>query len=244
VPQPKILIVEDEPNLALLLNEWLQEEGYEVHTGANGREGIQRFYQIRPDLCIVDLIMPVMDGFQLVSRIREISDVHIIALTALGDERFVSRVLNLGADQYLVKPVTRKAFVARVKAVLRRITPAEGEPSTYSDRSLTLNYLTRELVVRGKTSRLRPTEFRLLGYLCQNSHRVVGQEETLNHVWGSAEGSLDSLKWYIHALREKVEEDPRSPRLILTVPGSGYRYRPDDGASDARSGSPPLAGSQ
>ena len=234
---PKILVVDDEPNLVLLLQEWLAEEGYEVYTAGNGKEALQSFYQYKPTLCVIDLIMPEMDGFQLITRIREMSDTHIIVLTALQGEEHLIRGLGLGADQYLVKPVSKRAFLASIGALLRRATPQEEVSTTYVDGSLSLNFLTHEVQVRGQSPKLRPTEFRLLGFLCQNLHRVVEHKELLDHVWGPSAGSLDSLKWYIHALREKLEENPRSPRLIVTVQGVGYRYRPDDEADD-RSGSP------
>ena len=233
---PKILVVDDEPNLVLLLQEWLEEEGYEVYTAGNGKEALQSFYQYKPTLCVIDLIMPEMDGFQLITRIREMSDTHIIVLTALQGEEHLIRGLGLGADQYLVKPVSKRAFLASIGALLRRTTPQEEVSTTYVDGSLSLNFLTHEVQVRGQSPKLRPTEFRLLGFLCQNLHRVVEHKELLDHVWGPSAGSLDSLKWYIHALREKLEENPRSPRLIVTVQGVGYRYRPDDEADD-RSGS-------
>ena len=222
----KILVVDDEPGLVDLLTEWLAEEGYTVFGAGNGADAVALFFEHRPELSIVDLVMPGMDGFQLIGRIREMSDSHILVLTALDNEEQVIRGLNLGADEYLIKPVSRRSFLARVRALLRRASPMDDTPSSYSDATLTLNFQTHEVHVRGTARKLRPTEFRLIGYLCQNSHRVVGHQEALDRVWGPQAGSLDSLKWYIHSLREKLEDDPRSPKLIVTVPGVGYRYSP------------------
>ena len=222
----KILVVDDEPLIVQLLQEWLQDEGYQVYAASSGREAVGVFFEHRPTLSIVDLVMPGMDGFQLITRMREMSDAHILVLSALDSDDQVIRGLNLGADEYLVKPVSRRSFLARVRALLRRASPPADTSSAYSDEVLTLDFQTHEVRVRGEARNLTPTEFRLLGYLCQNRHRVVGHSEALNRVWGQQAGSLDSLKWYIHSLREKIEDYPRSPRLILTVPGVGYRYSP------------------
>jgi DNA-binding response OmpR family regulator len=223
----KVLIVDDEQDWVTLLEEWLEDDGYEVVAATRGEEALRLFFQYRPALTITDLRMPGLDGFQLITRIREMSDGHILVLTALEAEEHVVRGFNLGADEYLVKPVSRISFLARVRAILRRAAQPEQVPSGYADAVLSLNFLTREAKVRGqRILNLRPTEFRLLAFLCQNHTRVVSHQELLDRVWGEQGGSLDSLKWYIHALREKIEEDPRDPKLIVTVSGVGYRYRP------------------
>ena len=222
---PKVLVVDDEADLVFLLQGWLEQEGYEVYSASSGEEALKLFYQHKPDLSITDLRMPGMDGFQLISRIREMSDVHVLVFSALGSEENVIRGLELGADEYLVKPVSKRVFLARVRSLLRRAAPAGGTaPDGYVDACLTLNFLTHEVQVRGEPLHLRPTEFRLLAYLAQNSDRVLSHPEILNRVWGDEEGSLASLKWYIGSLREKVEEDPQNPLLIVTVPRIGYRY--------------------
>lgn len=233
---PKILVVDDEPELVDLLRDWLEEDGNTVYTATDTGEALQLFYQNHPDLTITDLRMPGMDGFQLISRFREMSNAHVIVLTALGSEENLVRGLGLGADDYLVKPVPRRALLARVRALLRRAVPSEEVCSGYSDTLLNLNFLTHEARIRGEPVKLRPTEFRLLSFLCQNNDRVVGHQELLNQVWGGIEGSLDSLKWYVHSLREKLEEEPGKPRLIMNVPGVGYRYRSPELSSNA----PPL----
>lgn len=236
VTSPKILVVDDEPNLALLLREWLEEEGYQVCCAMDGSEALKLFFQHQPALSVVDLLMPGIDGFHLIARIREISDSYILVLTGLGNDEYVIRGLNLGADEYLVKPVSRRAFLARVRALLRRAVSSNDEaPSGYSDASLSLNFLTREVRVRENSLYLRPTEFRLLSYLCLNRDRVIEHQELLDHVWGEGIGSLDSLKWYIHSLRMKLEEDPSAPRLIVTIPVVGYRYYPQSPAPQPHS---------
>ena len=169
-----------------------------------------------------------MDGFQLISRVRDMSDAHVLVLTAVEGEENLIRGLGLGADDYLVKPVSRRVLLARVRALLRRAKSPQEDLSRYADSNLELNLLAHEAMVRGQTVHLRPTEFRLLAYLCQNGDRVIGHQELLDRVWGELDGSLDSLKWYIHSLREKIEADIQDPQLILTMSGVGYRYRPPD----------------
>ena len=234
MPRPKVLVVDDEQELVFLLQEWLEEDGHEVFVATEGGAALRLLFQQRPDLAITDLRMPEMDGFQLISRIREMSDVHVLVLTALGGDEEMIRGLDLGADEYLVKPVSKRVFLARVRSILRRATPSEEVPDGYSDAHLMLNFLTHEVQVRGQSLRLRPTEFRLLTHLVQNSERVISHQELLDQVWGDQAGSLDSLKWYISSLRDKVEGDTGKPLLIVTVPRVGYRYfpphsQPEDG---------------
>ena len=228
MPSTKVLVVDDEPGLLAMLQEWLEEEGYEVFAATNGWDALDAFNQYRPELTITDLRMPSLDGFQVIARIRDISDALVLALTALGSEEHLVRGLELGADEYLVKPVSKRAFLARVNSLLRRAAPPKDLAASYSDSYLTLDFLTHEAYILGQPLRLRPTEFRLLGFLAQNSHRVVSHEELLEGVWGDRSGSLDSLKWYISSLRDKIEQDPRYPTLIITFPRVGYRYRPPD----------------
>ena len=199
-----------------------------VYVANEGGEALRLLFQQRPSLTITDLRMPGMDGFQLISRIREMSDAHVMVLTGMGNEEHILRGLELGADEYLVKPVARRIFLARVSSIMRRAVPPEEVTQGYSDTTLTLDFRTHEVQVRGRSLHLRPIEFRLLACLAQNSDRVVSQEEILDRVWGDLGGSLDSLKWHISSLREKVEEDPQSPRHIVTVPRVGYRYLSPD----------------
>ena len=223
---PKVLVVDDEPNMALLLQEWPEEEGYQVYCATDGSKALRLFFEHHPALSIVDLRMAGMDGFELIGRIREVSEAHILVLTALDSDDDMIRGLGLGADEYLVKPVSKRVFAARVEALLRRAALPEEVPSGYSDAALSMNFSTHEAQFRGQALTLRPTEFRLLAFLCQNSDRVVRHQQLMEGVWSYEEGSQDSLKWYIHSLRQKLEENPRRPRLIVTVTGVGYRYRP------------------
>ena len=222
----KVLVADDEPDLASMLTEWLEEDGYEVCCALDGTSALRMFFEHKPALSIMDLRMPGMDGFQVISRIREMSDSHVLILSALGGEEHVVRGLELGADEYLVKPVSKREFLARVRSILRRINPLGNQSSGYADSVISLNFLAHEVAVRGTSIHLRPTEFRLLACLARNNDRVLSHEELLDRVWGEQGGSLDSLKWYISSLREKLERDPSKPVLIVTVARVGYRYVP------------------
>ena len=167
-----------------------------------------------------------MDGFHLIQRIREISNAYVLALTSLGTEEHTIRGLELGADEYLVKPVPKREFLARVNSLLRRATPPEAVPVRYSDDRLSLDFLTHEAGIRGLALNLRPTEFRLLSYLVLNRDRVIDHQELLDRVWGDQAGSLDSLKWYISSFRTKIEDDSRNPRVIVTFPPGGISLLP------------------
>ena len=221
---PKVLIVDDEADFQALVRSWLEEDGYEVYAAADGWEGLQLFAEVRPQLTITDVRMPAMDGFQLISRIREISDAHVLAFTAMGDTESTIRGLELGADEYLVKPVPKREFLARVRSMVRRATPPSEVPVEYRDSVIVLNLLTHNASCRGKQIHMRPTEYRLLTYLALNRDRVLRHQELLDNVWGDQGGSLDSLKWRVSALRDKIEADPKKPTIIVTFPRVGYRY--------------------
>ena len=222
--EPKVLIVDDEADFQALVQSWLEDDGYEVYTAANGWEGLQIFAEIRPQLTITDVRMPAMDGFQLISRIREISDAHVLALTAMGDLENTVRGLELGADEYLVKPVPKREFLARVRSLVRRAKPPGEVPVRYEDSVITMDLLTHDASCRGEPLHMRPTEYRLLTYLALNKDRVVSHQDILDNVWGDQGGSLDSLKWHISALRDKIEDNPKKPSVIVTFPRVGYRY--------------------
>ena len=220
----KVLVVDDEVDFQALVRSWLEDEGYDVYAAANGWEGLQMFAEVRPQLTITDIRMPAMDGFQLISRIREISDAYLLALTAFGDTENTVRGLELGADDYLVKPIPKREFLARVRSMVRRSAPTGDVPVEYKDSAIEMDLLTHEASCRGVPIKMRPTEYRLLTYLVLNSDRVLNHQELLDKVWGDSGGSLDSLKWHIAALRDKIEIDPKSPRVIVTYPRVGYRY--------------------
>lgn len=208
----KILVVDDEPEMLALLNEWLEEDGHDVETATNGWEAFEIFLNRKPVLTITDLRMSGMDGFQLISRIREISDAHVIALTAMGGDEDTVRGFDMGADEYLLKPISKSVFLARVRSILRRAAPDEKIALGYHDRILTMEFLSHGAQVTGADLRLRPTEFKLLAYLVQNSNRVLNHQELLDQVWGEQQGSLDSLRWYISTLKGRSKTTLAIPR--------------------------------
>ena len=224
----KILVVDDEPEMLALLNDWLEEDGHDVTTASNGWDALEIFIDRKPALMITDLRMPGMDGFQLIRRIREISNTHVIALTSMGSEEHTVMGFDLGADEYLVKPVSKRVFLARVRSMLRRAVSDEELTLKYEDSILMMDFRSHETQVKGESLHLRPTEFKLLAFLVQNSDRVLTHQELLDRVWGDQQGSLDSLKWYVSSLRDKIEDNPRKPQCIVTFPRVGYRYSPPE----------------
>jgi len=223
---PKTLVVDDELALVELLSEWLVKGGYDVFSANDGLSGLREFFKHQPDLVILDVAMPTMTGFELCQRIREVSQVPVIMLTAKGQELDKVRGLNLGADEYLVKPVGRQELLARVGALLRRAYMTPVEPANnYSDPVLSLDFAKHEAFVCEEKVALTPTEFRLLSYLVQYHDQVLTLQQIWDRIWGLTGGSLESVKWHIAFLRKKVEVNPEKPELILTVRGVGYLYQ-------------------
>jgi len=227
----KILVVDDEPSFARLVNQVLTYSGFEVFTANDGQEALRLMYANKPDLVLLDVVMPKMDGWQTCSRIREVSDVPIVMLTGKQkSEEDVVRGLDYGADEYLIKPIGNKELVARVKAVLRRaeLPPiTEAKPKiTYSDPYLTVDIEERKITVNGERIRLTPMEFRLFAALVENAGRVLTHKQLLEKVWGwEYTDDLDYVRIYISHLRQKLEPNPSQPRYIITEPGVGYYFQ-------------------
>lgn len=221
----QVLVIDDDPDVIEVLSLWLEDAGHTVYSTTDTAEALRLFFEHQPDLTTVDIRMPGIDGFQMIGRLRELSERAILVLSALSNEVSVIRGLNLGADEYLSKPVSKEIFLARVSSLLRRVRRNEDklEPA-YMDTDLTVDFATREVRVRGEEIHLRPLEFRLLSTLVRNMDRTLSYEEILDLVWGMGEGSLDSLKWYVSSLRRKVEKDSQEPELIRNIRGTGYRY--------------------
>lgn len=222
----KILVVDDEAAATRLIAAWLEEAGYQVITARDGLEGLQLFYQHHPELVVLDVLMPKMDGLTLCQRIREVSKIPLLMLSAVGREADVVRALELGADDYVTKPARGKELLARVRAALRRATtpyPYEDKGS-YSDGVLSIDFLRHEVQVGGQPASLTRLEYELLTRLVQHAGQVLTHDQLLDLVWGPEYDSVESVKWHIARLRRKVEEDPQRPRRILSVRGVGYRY--------------------
>ena len=227
----KVLVVDDEPAFVRLVEQVLTQKGYEVLKASNGQESLRIFFDHRPDVVLLDVVMPRMDGWQTCSRIRDVSDIPIIIITGKQkSEADIVRGLDYGADDYLIKPVGNKELVARVRAVLRRAELASSVDTkkriTYSDDFLTVDVAERMIIVNGERVRLTPTEFRLFALLVGNAGRVLTHKQLLEKVWGwEYVDDLDHLRIYIWHLRHKIEPDPTQPKYIITEPGVGYYFQ-------------------
>ena len=228
VKKTTILTADDDPQLLRLVARNLQLEDYDVLTASDGKHALEQIEQHAPDLVLLDVMMPKMDGFTVCQRVREFSAVPIIIVTARGQDQDKVRGLDLGADDYLTKPFSIEELLARVRAVLRRAQFTASEQALAMRTTTTIGELAidfaQHLVRIGEREiELTPTEYRILAYLAQNSGRVMTQDLLLEHVWGSeyvGEGHM--LQVNINRLRHKIEPDPMHPRYILTKVGIGY----------------------
>jgi len=225
-----ILIVDDEPRMIKFIRLNLELEGYRVSEASNGLEALDKVRKELPDLVLLDVMMPEMDGFEALERIREISNVPVIMLTVKAEEEDKVRGLELGADDYVTKPFSPRELSSRIKAVLRRTempSPVEKTILKIDDDGfgLSIDFNRREVVVRGERIKLRPTEYRLLYHLVNNAGWVMTHEMLLSKVWGYAyRDDTHLLRVYITYLRQKIEPDPSHPRYIFTERGVGYRF--------------------
>jgi two-component system KDP operon response regulator KdpE len=221
-----ILVVDDDPRMLRLLRLNLERAGYRVATEGDGVAALDRVDLEQPDLILLDVMMPAMDGFTVLARLREFSAVPVILLTAKGEERDKVQGLDLGADDYLTKPFGPAELLARVRAVLRRkAQPAEVTPSILAIGDLTIDLARRRVVRQGEEIRLTPTEYKLLRELATNRGKVLLHGELLARVWGPEyRDEVDYLWTYVRYLRQKIEPDPAHPRYLLSEPGVGYVF--------------------
>jgi DNA-binding response OmpR family regulator len=223
-----ILVVDDDQRMRRLLRLNLDKDGYRVVTAEDGPAGLESAELDPPDLILLDVMMPGMDGFTVLQRLREFTDVPVVLLTAKGEEQDKVRGLDLGADDYLTKPFGPAELLARVRANLRRRQPGEVAPSTITVDDLTIN-TARRRVIRGEQEiRLTPTEYKLLYELATHAGKVMLHSDLLARVWGSEyRDEVDYLWTYVRYLRNKIEPDPTHPRYILSEPGVGYMLATD-----------------
>ena len=223
-----ILIVDDEPRILDSLRMNLELEGYQVFEAGNGQEALDEVRRRLPDLMVMDVMMPEMDGFEALRELRRFSTVPVILLTVKADERDVIHGLELGADDYVAKPFSPGVLLTRIKAVLRRAeTPPQAPPSRAInvDGRLAIDFDRHEVTRDGERVALRPTEFRLLYHLASNPGVVLTHETRLSRVWGPEyRDASHYVRLYINDLRQKLEDDPASPRYILTERGVGYKF--------------------
>jgi DNA-binding response OmpR family regulator len=220
----RVLVVDDEADIRGLLRDLLERAGHSVTEAADGRDGVRLFYAEQPDLVILDVAMPGFDGWQVLERIRELSSVPVLMLTARTQELDKVRGLRAGADDYITKPFGRQELLARVDAHLRR-RPSEPERATsYADANVEIDFTQRSVRVRGDEVSLTPLEFKLLTTFVQNPSQVLSHEQLLQHVWRDARGTREQVKLYVGYLRRKLGELPDGGSPIETVRGFGYRY--------------------
>ena len=222
-----ILVVDDEPRMTRFIRMNLELEGYHVIEAHDGLEAIDKVRKELPNLVILDVMMPELNGFETLRMLREISNVPVIMLTVRDEEEDKVRGLELGADDYVTKPFSIRELASRVKALLRRVEgPASPEePIVQIDDRLSIDFNKREVIVEGERISLRPTEYRVLYHLVENAGWVVPHETLLSKVWGPEYRDERSyLRLYISYLRKKIEPDPSNPRYILTEMESGYRF--------------------
>ena len=221
----RILIVEDEPDFAGLLALWMERAGYEPLVAATGSEALRRFYDSHPNLVILDVALPGLDGWQILERIREFSRVPVLLVTARSSEADKIRGLKLGADDYITKPLSFPELVARVEAALRRAsTPSPDRPRRLQHRDLIIDLDEHRARVRGEDLRLTPTEFRLLAYLVEHAGQLVTHRQVLSAVWGAGyDADVHLLRMTIRNLRLKFEGIAPGGSYIATEYGLGYR---------------------
>ncbi|MCB0197108.1 MAG: response regulator transcription factor [Anaerolineae bacterium] len=223
-----ILVVDDDPVIIQLLKSAFAKTRATVITASNGQEGLQQFYVHRPDLIILDVKMPDMDGWETCSIIRKLSDVPIIMLTARSNDEEVIRGLDSGADDYITKPFNAKVVLARARAALRRPaqTALTKKSTHYSDGYLTIDLEKNLVLTKGEPVKLTAQEYKLLAYLLQNPNRMLTTQQILENVWGwEYQNEPGHVRIYVWHLRRKLEEDPKDPQYLLTEYGLGYRFQ-------------------
>jgi two-component system KDP operon response regulator KdpE len=223
----RILVVDDEERMVRFIRMNLEHDGFLVNEAFNGKEAVQKLRDVSPDLILLDVMMPDLDGFEVLEMVRDISNVPVIMLTAKGEEDDRVRGLEHGADDYVTKPFSPRELVSRVRAVLRRTESATGSMHGLIeiDERLKIDFDRREIWLEGKLVKLRPTEYRLLYHLVQNAGWVVSHDQLLQKVWGyEYRDEPHYVRLYINYLRQKLEKDPANPKYILTERGVGYRF--------------------
>ena len=222
--ETKVLVVDDERRYRELLEMDLSRRGFRVFTAADGLRALQLVDEVSPDLVLLDVMLPDLDGYEVCRRIREVSSVPVIMLTARVEEADKVRGLRIGADDYVTKPFSAIELLARVEAVLRRAEPAQhAQARPFENGALRVDFSERRVSVDGRDMELTAAEYRLLSELAHNAGRVMVHDELLHRVWGSGyEGASELLHTAIRRLRVKIEADPTRPRYILTKRGIGY----------------------
>ncbi|MDE2855049.1 MAG: response regulator transcription factor [Chloroflexota bacterium] len=222
----RILVVDDEPRMIGFIRMNLELEGHLVSEAHSGLGALDAIRTQLPDLVLLDVMMPELDGFETLRMLREFSDIPVIMLTAKGEENDKVYGLELGADDYITKPFGPRELSSRIKAIFRRLEkPTTEEAILQIDERLSVDFNRREAIVAGERIKLRPTEYRLLYHLIRNAGWTVPHDQLLQKVWGyEYRDEAHYVRLYVNYLREKIEEDPSDPRYIITERGVGYRF--------------------
>ncbi|MFQ5944262.1 MAG: response regulator [Anaerolineales bacterium] len=225
----KILTVDDDKTLLRFMGEYLEGEGFEVVTADRGTKALKLFFDERPDLVVLDLMMPGMDGWEVCARLRELSGTPVIMLTAKSSEADKLRGFRLGVDDYVTKPFSLAELTARIQAVLARAKIGAGdEDNVLKVGPVVVDTRRREAALEDEPLSLTPTEFRLLTALAHHPGAAISQEDLVAEVWGDyRQKGSSALRRYVWFLRQKIEEDPNHPKLLVTVRGYGYRLETD-----------------
>jgi two-component system, OmpR family, response regulator ResD len=224
---PRVLVVDDEPMVRDVLARYLSREGFSVEVAADGEEALERYGATEPDLVLLDLMLPSLDGLEVFRRMRSVAGTPVIMLTARGEETDRVVGLDLGADDYVAKPFSPREVVARVRAVLRRTGGDESPPEPVEVPGLSIDPARREVRRDGEVVRLTRKEFDLLHHLASSPGNTFTRTQLLEDVWDFAwDGDPQTVTVHVRRLREKIEDDPSSPRRLVTVWGVGYRFDP------------------
>ncbi|MCB0978728.1 MAG: response regulator transcription factor [Acidimicrobiales bacterium] len=223
----RILVIDDDVALSEVVGRYLEAAGYEVMFAADGQTGLEQALRELPDLVVLDLMLPRLDGIEVCRRIREVAPIPVVMLTARGEEDDRIAGLQIGADDYVTKPFSPRELEARVEAVLRRAARTDvPRPVVLSGGGLELDRLAHEVRLKGEVLALTTKEFDLLAHLMANPRCSFGRDELLRDVWGWTFGDTATVTVHVRRLRAKIEEDPADPRHLVTVRGVGYRFDP------------------
>ncbi|MGH3022133.1 MAG: response regulator transcription factor [Gaiellaceae bacterium] len=223
----RVLVVDDDSDIRGLVRELLERQGYDVSEASNGRDALRALYSSPPDVVLLDVSMPELDGWETLERIRDLSDVPVAMLTARAGELEKVRGLKAGADDYITKPFGRQELLARIEAMLRRAGSRGRTQETYADALLAVDFAQRSVAVHGNDVALTPLEFRLLAAFVRHPGQLLAHDQLLELVWGdSFAASRDQVKLYVGYLRRKLTSAGADGSVIETVRGFGYRYRP------------------
>jgi DNA-binding response OmpR family regulator len=222
-----VLVIEDDADIRQLLRTLLDREGYAVAEAASGREGLRAFHEARPDLVILDVGLPDLDGWQVLERIRDMSDAPVLVLTARSSERDKVRGLNAGADDYLTKPFSRVELLARLQAIRRRQVTTSTTRTSFDDGRIRIDFAHQQVTLDGEPVLLTPTEYRLLSALVRHTGQILSADQLIELAWDDPSGLAPArVKYAVLRLRRKLEWDSPDDSPLETVRGFGYRYRP------------------